>query len=119
MRWRWLPLRRLNSAARTRALVHAVLWRSRSDVVVSGGPVFQGEWTPQALHPAEVVSGRGGVVAGGDSVQLVGVGVGVDEPDVSFGVAGHVAGLWGVVGGGVIHPGLLRWSARWSGVPTP
>src|SRR5690625_6265480 len=90
--------------------VSFVVW---SDVVVSGGPVFQGEWTPQALHPAEVVSGRGGVVAGGDSVQLVGVGVGVDEPDVSFGVAGHVARPWGVVGGGGIEPRRVCWWARW------
>src|SRR5699024_9396803 len=95
--------------------VSFVVW---SDVVVSGGPVFQGEWTPQALHPAEGVSVRGGVVAGGDPVQLFGaVRVGVNEPDVSFGVAGHVAGLWGVVGGGVIHPGLLRLSERWGRKP--
>src|SRR5690625_6360255 len=85
--------------------VSFVVW---SDVVVSGGPVFQGEWTPQALHPAEGVSVRGGVVAGGDPVRLFGaVRVGVDEPDASFGVAGEVAGSSGVVVGGGLHPVLL------------
>src|SRR5699024_6590574 len=66
---------------------------------LSGGAMLQSEWPPQALHPVEGVSGSGGVVAVGDSVQLVGtVGVGVDEPHIAFSVAGQVAGLRGVHG---------------------